>query len=116
MNLPASDRTLSTTTLKNMGIERAPQHDIDNPNAVDADAVFFKPFPDTFDFRSAVAERVRDYGGEVQWWYRCPDEVPHVDRLSCALHVIDRLHHLGYFAILIHNLYPADAENWRESS
>jgi hypothetical protein len=77
-----------------MGIERAPQLDIDNPTAVDAHPVFFQPFPDTPDFRRAVAEQLREYcesWGDHQWWYHCPDELLYTDRVSCALHVIDRL-------------------------
>ncbi|KAK4043152.1 hypothetical protein C8A01DRAFT_32794 [Parachaetomium inaequale] len=101
-----------------MGIERAPQLDIDNPNAVDAHPVFFTPVPDTPDFRRAIAEQLREYcqgWGDDQPWDHCPDELQHIDRLSCACRVIDMLGYWGHHAISTHDLHPADIPKWRKA-
>jgi hypothetical protein len=109
MRLPESDRTLSDNRLKSMNIERAPQLDIDNLNAVDAFPVFFEPLADSPNFRNAVAETERKDCG----WPHCPHEATHNDRLSCAVHAIDWLDGMLSAAVDVYNLYPADAPKWK---
>jgi hypothetical protein len=108
MNLTAWDTTLSTTKLKNMGIERAPPLDIDNPDAVDANPVFFQPIPDSPEFKEAFAASRRD----IYNWHRCTDERSDFGTLHCVSHLIGWLSGVAYGVAHVHNLYPADRPQW----
>ncbi|KAL2161994.1 hypothetical protein VTH06DRAFT_7779 [Thermothelomyces fergusii] len=107
MELPADKTTFSIEDLKSMGIEREPRLNIDDPDATDSKHVFFKPFPDTPAWRHAINDLINE-----DVWDHCPDEKEHFDRLSCALHDIDELTRITYYAMLMYDLYPDDAPRW----
>jgi hypothetical protein len=112
MRLQGSHMVFSTTRLKSMGIERAPQLDIDNPNAVDADPDFFQPLANTPDLRHAFAETLRQWEERTPDWVHCPDELEHLDRLSCANHLSRWLSALRSSAVRLFDLQPPDVPEW----
>ncbi|KAK3292779.1 uncharacterized protein B0H64DRAFT_237459 [Chaetomium fimeti] len=116
MGLGELSTTLSTSRLKSMGIERAPQLDIDNPDMVDAHPVFFQPFPDTPEFRESLAASRRERHENDYDWSPCTHELSHIGRLDCAGHVINWLTGLAYGAVHVHNLYPTDVPQWKSAS
>ena len=115
MNLPERDTTLSTSRLQHMEIERAPDLDIDNPDAVDAHPVFFQPLPDNPEFREALAASRRDLEMDRRW-SPCTEELAHTGRLDCAGHVIRWLARLGHGAVRAHKLYPTNIPDWRKAT
>ncbi|KAK4154372.1 hypothetical protein C8A00DRAFT_32889 [Chaetomidium leptoderma] len=110
MELPDTDTSFTTNILKSMGIERAPQLDIDNPNAVDAYPVFFQPLADSRELGDAVAECLR----EGCCWSHCPDEASHIDRVTCATHAIGWIFDIGSSAVDNSNVSPIGAMKWHK--
>ena len=116
MNLAESETTLSTSRLKNMNIERAPELNIDSPNAADAHPVFFQPFPDNLEYREALAETRRDHEENELEWSTCTKEPSHVGQLNCTGRIIDWLAGLRQGPFLEDEFYPTDIPQWRTAT
>ncbi|KAH6640506.1 hypothetical protein F5144DRAFT_560673 [Chaetomium tenue] len=116
MNLAESETTLSTSRLKNMNIERAPELNIDSPDAVDAHPVFFQPFPDNLEYREALAETRRDLEENELEWSTCTKGPSHVGQLDCACRIIHWLAGLRQGTFLEDEFYPTDIPQWRTAT
>jgi hypothetical protein len=103
--------TFSTTVLNNMGIEREPQLDIDNPNAVDAYPVFFQPLAHTPYLSHAFMEAACQEGRTPDWGH-CPYEVGHSGDTTCASLLSSRLSGLHFSAGCLFDLQPPDVPEW----
>lgn len=100
--LPESETTLSEQRLKTLKIQRAPQLNLDNPDALDGSPVFFQPLDDSAEFRKTFMDTVKEFGH----YGICPYKKEHVDRLACATQT------LSWFHSAARAVYPRDHPEW----
>ena len=100
--LPEPETTLSDKRLKSLDIHKAPQLNIDNPDAPDDWPVFFQPLGDSQQFRNTLKEAEK----EIRYYSICPYKKEHADRLTCATQT------LSWFHSAARAVYPEDEPQW----
>lgn len=78
--LALTTETLSDGKLETLGIRRAAQLDVDDPDVEDACPLFFQPLEDTWELREAL----RDFDAEVGRREFCFDTDRHASSTDCS--------------------------------